>query len=153
MLITSSSRKALELSLNLARSGPSSTALVHPLLELRGEEGLTGHHSGRALLEGGGSWQVRALVDGNMIDAMALIRRTSWHKVGGYAAVRGWEDYDLWCRVIEAGFHGVTCPQRLPTYHRHRESMLANVNRDELRQLKHLMQQRHHWLQLLSQPT
>ena len=40
---------------------------------------------------------------------MALIRKSAWERVGGYALfeVEGWEDYDLWCKFIEEGFEAV----------------------------------------------
>jgi GT2 family glycosyltransferase len=145
--------EALRLCLGVARSCPASTAVVHPLIELRGEEGINGHQGGSALLEGI-AWQAAAFVERNTIDAMALIRRQSWQQVGGYAHIPGgWEDFDLWCRFVEAGLHGVICPQRLAIYHRHRDSMIANISQARFRMLKRLMQQRHHWLQFLPQPT
>ena len=86
---------------------------------------------------------------GNYIDAMALIRREHWKRVNGYAHIPGgWEDYDFWCKLIEAGFQGVMCPQRLGIYNQHTSSMQAKFTLHGLRRLKRLMNARHPWIQL-----
>ncbi len=51
----------------------------------------------------------------NVIDACAVVRRSAWEAVGGYdttAPVAGWEDWDLWLAVAEAGwsFHHLPVP-------------------------------------------
>src|SRR5262249_11447427 len=50
-----------------------------------------------APLMGTENWSTNGLVHGNYIDAMALIRKDAWARVGGYVSMKGWEDYHLWC--------------------------------------------------------
>jgi len=71
-------------------------------------------------------WDPARLLDGNYIDAMALIRRDALRAAGGYAVMaddHGWEDYDLWCRFAELGFEGVFVPELLCEYRVHSASM------------------------------
>lgn len=53
------------------------------------------------------AWSVAELCRRNYIDAQALVRRTWWERLGGYAVydddVYGWEDWDLWLRIAAAG--------------------------------------------------
>ena len=88
-------------------------------------------------------------LQGNMIDAMALVRRQAWQDVGGYTHIPGgWEDFDFWCKLIDAGWHGVLCPERLATYYRHSSSMLQQQTDRHVRRISRLLQARHSWLQL-----
>jgi hypothetical protein len=51
-------------------------------------------------------WDPDLLVHGAFIDAMAMFRVSSWRALGGYATddgIYGWEDYDLWLTIAEAG--------------------------------------------------
>ena len=51
---------------------------------------------------------------------MALVRHSAWESVGGYSHIPGgWEDFDFWCKLIDADYHGVLCPQVLATYRLH----------------------------------
>ncbi|MBT7335917.1 MAG: glycosyltransferase family 2 protein [Gammaproteobacteria bacterium] len=70
---------------------------------------------------------------GNYIDAMALIKREHLKLMGGYKVIReGWEDYDLWLRLEEAGHFGIHIPEILGRYRVHGASMLrTNTNTDE----------------------
>jgi GT2 family glycosyltransferase len=133
--------------LAVARGCPPETAVVHPLVELQTESRLPGQPE-RALLTRI-PWQKQALMNGNQIDAMALIRRAHWDLVGGYSHLPdGWEDYDFWCKLIDAGLHGVICPQVLAIYNRHSSSMQATSTLRSLRSLNRLLAARHPWLQL-----
>jgi SAM-dependent methyltransferase len=70
-------------------------------------------------------WTPQRLVSSNYIDAMALIRKDSWLVAGGYRqGLRGWEDYDLWCRFAERGSYGLRVPEELARYRVHAQSML-----------------------------
>lgn len=54
---------------------------------------------------------------GNYIDAMAMIRTSALSELGGYRTdprLYGWEDFDLWCRLAEAGATGVTSRRSSP---------------------------------------
>ena len=131
--------------LAIANAAPSSTAVVHPLVALEYVSPSTMPRSFISTL----SWQRQNFLNGNVVDAMALVRRSAWEQVGGYTHIPGgWEDFDFWCQLIEAGLHGVLCPQRLAIYHSHDQSMAATGTRLQERQLSRLLQQRHPWLHL-----
>jgi hypothetical protein len=78
---------------------PADVVAAYGLLERfdeTGSLGLTSHLP----------WDVDLLVHGAYIDAMAMFRSDSWQRLGGYADVAGiygWEDYDLWLTIAEAG--------------------------------------------------
>ena len=118
--------------------------MVHPLIRIRDDAGQL-----HGLVGGGHAWQQEQLRAGNVVDAMALVRRSAWEAVGGYSHIPGgWEDFDFWCKLIETGHHGVLCPEVLATYQRHGESMLQSHTNHQQRQLSRLLQHRHPWLQL-----
>jgi hypothetical protein len=95
------------------------------------------------------SWQHQAFRHGNVIDAMALVRCRAWQAVGGYSHIDGgWEDFDFWCKLIDANFHGVLCPRVLARYHTHGDSMTATSTASNWRPLSRCLQQRHPWLAL-----
>ena len=68
-------------------------------------------------------------IGGNTIDAMALIAKSAWCAAGGYQEMRqGWEDYEFWCALAEAGLQGVQAAgPPLASYRVHGGSMLAQV--------------------------
>jgi GT2 family glycosyltransferase len=137
--------QAVELCLRIAEASEAHTAVVHPLVEVLAE---AGRSDPRSLLSGL-SWQPEQFRHGNVVDAMALIRRSAWQAVGGYTHIPGgWEDFDFWCKLIDAGWHGVLCPQRLAIYRSHGASMLATSSQRQERRLSRLLQARHPWLQL-----
>jgi glycosyltransferase involved in cell wall biosynthesis len=139
--------EAVRLCLAIAAASPASTAVVHPLVELRSEGRRPGQPSGA--LMGRIAWQRSALEEGNQIDAMALVRKEAWRSVGGYSHIPGgWEDYDFWCKLIDAGYHGVLCPQRLAVYHQHQASMQARETLERQRALSRLLRTRHPWLRI-----
>jgi GT2 family glycosyltransferase/SAM-dependent methyltransferase len=93
------------------------------------------------------------LVGSNYIDAMALVRVAAWLAVGGYRdGLGGWEDYDLWCRLAEAGLHGVQVPEDLALYRVHAGSMLHTVTHsdDRLAEVRDAITDAHPWLRLES---
>jgi GT2 family glycosyltransferase len=138
---------ALRCCLSIANAAPGSTAVVHPLIERICQDNAP-DASGEALISGV-SWQREALRHGNVIDAMALIRHEAWRRVGGYSHIsHGWEDFDFWCKLMDDGWHGVLCPQRLATYNVHGASMLAHHTHRHLRAVSRLLQMRHSWLDL-----
>ena len=86
----------------------------------------------------------------NYIDAMALISKAAWQKVGGYTqlTVSGWEDYDFWCKFVE---HGLSCafvPELLCRYRTHATSMLMTETNPNAGELLLQMSIRHPWLEL-----
>lgn len=131
--------------LAVAELSPAQTAVVHPLVEVQAEPGST---DSRTMISGV-SWQRHQFLKQNCIDAMALVRRSAWHEVGGYTHIEGgWEDFDFWCCLVDAGFHGVLCPQRLALYRSHRSSMLVSSTNTDVRRISRVLQHRHPWLQL-----
>ena len=132
---------ALEHTLALAEAAAARTAVVFPLVQRvgPGADGLISRVS----------WQTEHFLKGNVIDAMALIRRQAWQDVGGYVHIPGgWEDFDFWCSLIDAGWHGVLCPEQLATYQVHASSMLQQQTDRHVRRISRLLQARHPWLQL-----
>ena len=94
-------------------------------------------------------WRREAFRRDNYVDAMALVSRRAWAAVGGYAPIDyGWEDYDLWCRFVEAGLTGVYVPELLCRYHVRMESMVRTDTTRERNRLVHAMMARHPWLEL-----
>jgi glycosyltransferase involved in cell wall biosynthesis len=95
-------------------------------------------------------WNPARLSYGNYIDAMALVRKSSWRAAGGYQVfdIPGWEDYDLWCRFVELGFKMVFVPQLLCRYRVHTRSMLRRQTNPNLKHLIAEMLFRHPWLEL-----
>lgn len=75
-------------------------------------------------------WDPEQLRHENYIDAMAMLRRERLLAIGGYSEdprLTGQEDYDLWCRVADAGLRGVHVPEVLGVYHRKAHGLLATV--------------------------
>jgi GT2 family glycosyltransferase len=109
-----------------------------------------GEHRG---LMGTTAWNVEYLKLENYIDAMALLPKATWERLGGYNRMRvgGWEDYDFWCKAVEAGYEGLLVPEILARYRVHGTSMLATeTNRTEnAKRVRSEMRERHPWLVLL----
>jgi GT2 family glycosyltransferase len=142
--------------LAMTQHGNENLAVVHPLIEQQLEEA-DGSHRSTGLLNTL-SWQQSVFAkrsEGNYIDAMALVRRSAWLAVGGYSHIQGgWEDFDFWCLLIEADYHGVLCPAVLAQYRCHRGSMLRKSTNTNVRQISRLVNHRHTWLKLrLGQPN
>lgn len=138
--------KAVEACLQLAKNASSDVAVIHPWIEVvcKGDH----RHDGRSLVSRH-CWSRDAFLQGNVLDAMALIRRSAWLSVGGYTHIDGgWEDFDFWCKLIEAGFHGLLCPRVLARYHSHAGSMTAQSTATNWRPLSRCLQERHPWLEL-----
>ena len=131
--------------LEVAEAAPATAAVVHSLVELV-QEGPGGTEPG---LISPLSWQRSHFLFTNYIDAMALVRVAAWRQVGGYTHIPGgWEDFDFWCALIDAGLHGVLCPQRLARYTRHGSSMIATTTNRHVRRISRVLQARHPWLTL-----
>lgn len=81
-------------------------------------------------------WQPARLVEQNYVDALALIRRSTLEALGGYTddlALYGWEDYDLWLGVADAGLVPAFVPEVIARYRVDPTSMLsvANISHDD----------------------
>lgn len=113
---------------------------------------IIGQFGSRLGLMGCDSWSPELLKTGNYIDAMALIRKSVWQQVNGYSRMRvgGWEDYDFWCKIVEAGLDGVFVPEILARYRVHADSMLrteTDLGGND-RRVQRDMKIRHPWLEL-----
>jgi len=99
---------------------------------------------------GAGIWDPDHLAERNYIDAMALIRKSAWHAVGGYSRLvnPGFEDYDLWCKFVEHGFKGTYIPEILCRYRIHKKSMFRRMDNQGLEDRYCEMLFRHPWLKL-----
>ena len=97
------------------------------------------------------------LAGGNYIDAMALVAKSAWAAVGGYAIIDppGWEDYDFWCRFAERGLPGVKVAEVLAEYRVHQASMLHTVTDlgDNRRNVIAALESRHAWLSIPHIPS
>ena len=129
----------------LATGADPSCAVIHSLIRVQAEAGSI---DARQLVSDQ-PWQRDIFKRGNYIDAMALVRRSAWEAVGGYTHIPGgWEDFDFWCCLIDAGWHGVLCPQVLSTYTSHAGSMRNAHTANQERRISRLLQSRHPWLEL-----
>lgn len=94
-------------------------------------------------------WSKERLAQGNYIDAMALISKESWRRIGGYTHIEGgWEDYDFWCKMIEAGMEALYVPQVLCRYRVHGESMLHTDTNIAAHRIAVELTLRHPWLSI-----
>jgi len=79
-------------------------------------------------------WDVRELIACPYIDAMAMFKKDILLKVGGYStelmviAWSGWEDYDLWLKLTQAGYEAKLVPNILSAYRVHPNSMIHTTN-------------------------
>lgn len=138
--------EALSVCLSLTDQASPALAVVHPLLAVEAEESVI--HDQRTLVATG-SWQRPILAEGNVVDAMALVRRSAWEAAGGYTHIEGgWEDFDLWCKFIDLGYHGIQCPQILALYRSHANSMSSTHTNGIWRALSLTLTERHPWLRL-----
>ncbi|NET53518.1 MAG: glycosyltransferase family 2 protein, partial [Merismopedia sp. SIO2A8] len=87
-------------------------AMAYPLIEKFGEE---------EEVIGNVVWERSQFLRENHIDAMSLIRRSALLQVDGYSYLDaigplGLEDYDLWCKFIDAGLYGIPVAEILARY-------------------------------------
>jgi hypothetical protein len=88
---------------------------AYPILEVIGAPDRFADVGGDYLLSFLG-WDAQRLRRGNYIHAPALIRTEVLRAAGGFAEddrLRGFEDYDLWCRIADRGGRGRLVPQVL----------------------------------------
>ncbi|MCR4412602.1 MAG: glycosyltransferase family 2 protein, partial [Thermoguttaceae bacterium] len=76
------------------------------------------------------AWDPARLVSAPYLDAMAMFDRQTLLDLGGYSTelVRygwfGWEDYDLWLKLAQAGCDCAFCPEVVAEYRVHGASMV-----------------------------
>ncbi len=95
-------------------------------------------------------WSPERLKKANYIDAMALVDKRAWEKVGGYTQLMatGWEDYDFWCKFVEHDLAAVFVPEILCRYRWHSKSMSVTETNPNAGTLILEMSMRHPWLEL-----
>jgi glycosyltransferase involved in cell wall biosynthesis len=79
------------------------------------------------------AWDERELVRMPYVDAMALFDRRALEAVDGYSTDlewMGWEDYDLWLKLAQAGRSCALVPEVLSAYRVHPASMIHETNRN-----------------------
>jgi len=93
-------------------------------------------------------WSPDRLRRGNYIDAMALIRKSAWAHVGGYTkgGFVGWEDYELWCKFVEAGLWSDPVPEAVAGYRVHGASMLDTQTNKAKKSVVDAIRAEHPWL-------
>ncbi|MFM8497229.1 MAG: glycosyltransferase [Planctomycetia bacterium] len=93
-------------------------------------------------------WSPDRLRRGNYIDAMALIRKSAWAHVGGYTkgGFVGWEDYELWCKFVEAGLWSDPVPDAVAGYRVHGSSMLDTQTNKSKQSVVDAIRAEHPWL-------
>jgi glycosyltransferase involved in cell wall biosynthesis len=95
-------------------------------------------------------WQRELFERENYVDAMALISRRAWEAVGGYTHIDGgWEDYDFWCKFIDAGLEAAFVPEILCRYRVHGDSMLRTEHKGKRQLLAIQLGLRHPWLRVM----
>lgn len=79
------------------------------------------------------------------IPAGALFRRSAWAKTTGYHAdfSSGNEDYDIWLRIVEAGYRGIWLPEPLYLYRIHQASWSSSPGTDANFRTRLLLLQHH----------
>jgi len=91
-------------------------------------------------------WDPQMLVEFPYIDAMAMFDRERLIKIGGYdnelykLGWFGWEDYDLWLRIAEAGLRASFLPNVLCLYRHHDKAMTNTTNLFERELVAHLFE-------------
>ncbi|MGC9260460.1 MAG: glycosyltransferase [Phycisphaerae bacterium] len=130
----------------LAAMRGSGLAFAHPLIRQFGET---------SYIMGNRPFAPVQLTGGNYIDAMAAIAKDAWVLAGGYDGTRsGWEDFDLWCRMVEAGLCGKQVGVApLAEYRVHGSSMLRTQTDIAANKRKAIsqMEARHFWLTLVDE--
>lgn len=98
------------------------------------------HHVGQMQgIEQRPEWSKERLVQGPFIVNCSMFHRESFEKVNGYDEnLNGWEDYDMWLRMMKIGYVGKRIPKPLFVYFHHEKdgtvSTNANKNHVELYQ-------------------
>jgi hypothetical protein len=98
------------------------------------------------------TWNPLLLACDNYIDAMALVNKSAWSKVGGYQTERtGWEDYEFWCKIASVGYWGVMDANAKAYYRVHSNSMLKTEhNSSKIKSVVGSIKKIHPWLDLSS---
>jgi glycosyltransferase involved in cell wall biosynthesis len=95
-------------------------------------------------------YNLRLLLNYNHVHATAVFRRDAWEAVGGYdPRLDGYEDWEFWIRLGEAGLRGRLIPEILFNYRRHGLSL---IDRSDAKRQKLLARIRRNHEELYSHP-
>lgn len=78
-------------------------------------------------------WSKSLLISGPFIVSCAMFSREAFDLAGGYDEdLKGWEDYDLWLRMMKIGFRGKRIPKPLFIYFHHESdgTISTEANKD-----------------------
>jgi Glycosyl transferase family 2 len=80
-------------------------------------------------------WSIERLRTRNYVPCTTMFRREAWEAAGGYNTnVRGYEDWDLWLGIAEAGFSGRAAHGAIWYYRLHGAGLFeASKGHDQLR--------------------
>jgi len=97
----------------------------------------TNHVGQMSGIENRPEWSKERLIQGPFIVNCSMFTKESFDVCGEYdEEMKGWEDYDLWVRMMVNGFVGKRIPKPLFTYYHHEKdgtvSTEANKNTKEL---------------------
>ena len=96
------------------------------------------HHVGQMNgVEKRPEWSKERLIGGPFIVNCSMMHRKAFEKVNGYDEnLTGWEDYDMWLRMMKQGYEGKRIPKPMFVYFHHENdgtvSTGANKNMQEL---------------------
>lgn len=101
-------------------------------------------------LFGAGVFAQEGFLHGNFVDVMALYRRSTLLGLNGFEKIKyGWEDYDLWLRILESEAIALHIPEITARYRHHRASVTrTEQNSTNVTDLHREMTRRHPQLQL-----
>jgi GT2 family glycosyltransferase len=89
-------------------------------------------------------WSPELFRAGNYIDNAALVRRSSWERIGGFNEEQAaWEDYDRWLRVASLGGHGAYSPSIVMRYTVRHGSMSDTLSQDQRIDLRKRLAERY----------
>ena len=132
--------------LALADESDPQLAVVHPLLTVEVEPGRL---DDQRTLVSSATWQRERLSQGKHGGCNGADSPQRLGGGGGYTHIEGgWEDFDFWCKLVGAGYHGLQCPRILAVYRSHAESMSHCATNRSWHALSRTLQQRHPWLHL-----
>ena len=99
----------------------------------------------------------RVLLRGNFVNASALVRREAFEAAGGFdpSFTLGYEDYELWVRMLSLGHVGVLVPEALLRYRRHAAPSRNTLTEEQLLALRLDIAVRHPgllWREILRHP-
>jgi glycosyltransferase involved in cell wall biosynthesis len=92
------------------------------------------------------SWDPQSLLEANYIDAMAMVRRATWERVGGYSTdmpVMGCEDFEFWLKIAAVNGWGILVPEVLARYRVHLSSMIHTETLPRVSQIWEYLKYKH----------